>query len=160
MVLYGNSGIRPTVLQSEFQIINFYWTLHNHHIVYFCQTVILCLELYSLQSGKQSFRTATWSTKYNFNFSFLSEKYLLKRLYMYLFMKIIFETNIDMIFTFVNSTIQKLFIIYIINVWPKPCLKRLLLPNGGVNSWVGSLILFIYGINGALLSRRKKIRTR
>jgi hypothetical protein len=52
MILYGNSGIRPTVLQLEFQIKIFYWTMHNHHIVYFCQIVNLFLELYSLWFGK------------------------------------------------------------------------------------------------------------
>jgi len=30
-----------------------------------------------------------------------------------------------MVFTFPNSTTQKLFMIYILNIWPKPCPKRL-----------------------------------
>jgi hypothetical protein len=71
-------------------------------------------------------------------------------------MKIIFKTNIDMIFTFINSTTQKLFIIYIINVWLKPCSKRLLLPNRR-SKFLGRFIntFYIWDQWGAIVSKEE-----
>ena len=71
-----------------------------------------------------SFWTATRSPKFNFDFLFFIKIFIAKW-YIYTFMKIFFKTNLFIwFFVFWNSTTSKLFMIYVPNVWLKPCPER------------------------------------
>jgi hypothetical protein len=52
-----------------------------------------------------------------------------KVIYVYFYESNFQDKSIYMIFTFSNSTTSKLFMIYIPNVWLKPCPKRLVIGN-------------------------------
>jgi hypothetical protein len=49
-------------------------------------------------------------------------------IYLYFYESISQDKSIDMIFTFSNIITSKLFMIYNLNVWLKPCSKRILIP--------------------------------
>ena len=61
--------------------------------------------------------------------------------YVYFYENIFQDKSIHIIFTFANSTILKLLMIYIPNVWPKPCPNDFFYQYGGsiIYSWIISL---------------------
>ena len=84
--------------------------------------------MYSLRAGK---RNRLWQ-RHDFQNIILTPCYYKniyrKVRYVYFYENIFQDKSIHIIFTFANSTILKLLMIYISNVWPKTCPKLLLLP--------------------------------